>query len=141
MYSETGLVDSDGTDSCACHIHYEWWVQMQWHLNQILIQPDLAAQLFNEAEGSNVREYLKRQNCRKADRITNKVEWSLVPAASDCVPGHMTLYTSVSRKFYFRRKELHKTDHHGNFFWRRRFSLSHGGADFRSHTAAYSDSN
>merc|ERR1712107_617892 len=76
-------------DSCACHIHYEFWVQLQYQLSQVL-NSDFSHKLFQE--GSNVQELLSAQECRNPRRIKNLNEWTLVPTSSDCAPGHMSHY-------------------------------------------------
>jgi len=74
-------------DSCACHIHYEVWVQLQFQMSNLLTAsfPDLLFQ-----EGSPVHSYISRQDCSNPRGIKNVLEWTLGPANSDCAPGHMS---------------------------------------------------
>jgi len=76
-------------DSCACHIHYEVWVQLQHQLSQILT-PSFPDRLFED--GSAVQRYVLRQECSNPREVKNLLEWTLAPANSDCAPGHLSQF-------------------------------------------------
>merc|ERR1712113_1101574 len=83
-------------DSCACHIHYEYWVQLQYRLTQLLTA-DFPSQLFQE--GSLVRRYVHEQDCRNPHNVDNILEWTIGPANSDCVPGHVSHYITCAQAY------------------------------------------
>eukprot|EP00929_Paragymnodinium_shiwhaense_P097441 TRINITY_DN59120_c1_g1_i1.p1 TRINITY_DN59120_c1_g1~~TRINITY_DN59120_c1_g1_i1.p1 ORF type:complete len:197 (+),score=12.43 TRINITY_DN59120_c1_g1_i1:157-747(+) len=76
-------------DSCACHIHYEHWVQQQYQLSR-LFTSSFAEELFTA--GSYAQVYVSSQECRDPHKDKNILEWTLGPATSDCTPGHLTHY-------------------------------------------------
>merc|ERR1712194_910777 len=76
-------------DSCACHIHYEFWVQLQMKL-ALTLTSDFPTELTRA--GSPTKPYLLEHGCRDPRNVKNRLEWTLGPANSDCVPGHMSHY-------------------------------------------------
>eukprot|EP00747_Dinoflagellata_sp_TGD_P208860 gnl/TRDRNA2_/TRDRNA2_82305_c0_seq1.p1 gnl/TRDRNA2_/TRDRNA2_82305_c0~~gnl/TRDRNA2_/TRDRNA2_82305_c0_seq1.p1 ORF type:complete len:200 (+),score=30.42 gnl/TRDRNA2_/TRDRNA2_82305_c0_seq1:128-727(+) len=86
-------------DSCACHIHYEVWVQLQLRLS-VVLTPEFADRLLEE--GSEVQVYIGNQDCRDPRKLGNILEWTLGPANSDCVPGHMSQFILCSQAYLMR---------------------------------------
>lgn len=83
-------------DSCACHIHYEIWVQQQYQISQTLSSPSFPEELF--LQGSAVHRYIMRQECSNPLTVSNILEWTLSPANSDCAPGHMSQFVLCAQK-------------------------------------------
>mmetsp|Transcript_6714 Transcript_6714/g.17130 ORF Transcript_6714/g.17130 Transcript_6714/m.17130 type:complete len:183 (+) Transcript_6714:78-626(+) len=83
-------------DSCACHIHYEAWVQLQHQLS-LLLTEDFPTQLAEE--GSLTRAIVNKEECRDPYSIENELEWTLGPATGDCAPGHMSHYVLCAQQY------------------------------------------
>eukprot|EP00933_Yihiella_yeosuensis_P009555 TRINITY_DN11551_c0_g1_i1.p1 TRINITY_DN11551_c0_g1~~TRINITY_DN11551_c0_g1_i1.p1 ORF type:complete len:205 (-),score=16.74 TRINITY_DN11551_c0_g1_i1:245-859(-) len=83
-------------DSCACHIHYEHWVQFQFQLSAILNElPSLLAM-----KDSPAHRLLNAQECSNVHDLKNILAWTLAPASgSDCAPGQISIYILCSQLF------------------------------------------
>ncbi|CAE8633048.1 unnamed protein product, partial [Polarella glacialis] len=87
-------------DNCACHIHYEHWVQLQLQLSTIMDR-DFPQRLVEDEV--TVRAILRNQACVDVRKVSNVLEWTLAPAStSDCAPGHLSSYILCAQEFLSR---------------------------------------
>eukprot|EP00435_Cladocopium_sp_Y103_P020653 s308_g5.t1 len=82
-------------DSCACHIFYEHWVQMQLVISKVLT-PDFPDKILDERSG--VREQLAFDSCQDLRKVKNSLAWTVSTAAqTDCSPGQMSTFIMCSQ--------------------------------------------
>ncbi|CAL1146743.1 unnamed protein product [Cladocopium goreaui] len=82
-------------DSCACHIFYEHWVQMQLVISKVLT-PDFPEKALDETSG--VREALAFDSCQDLRKVKNSLAWTVSTAAqTDCSPGQMSTFIMCSQ--------------------------------------------
>eukprot|EP00927_Polykrikos_kofoidii_P008731 TRINITY_DN13638_c0_g2_i1.p1 TRINITY_DN13638_c0_g2~~TRINITY_DN13638_c0_g2_i1.p1 ORF type:complete len:224 (+),score=32.34 TRINITY_DN13638_c0_g2_i1:200-871(+) len=86
-------------DSCACHVHYEMWVQLQLQLSRLLTAdfPDMLLEL-----GSFAQDSVMQQECKDPTKIKNELEWTLGPASSGCAAGHLSVYVLCAQQYLLR---------------------------------------
>ncbi|CAE6969546.1 unnamed protein product [Symbiodinium microadriaticum] len=82
-------------DSCACHIFYEHWVQMQLVISRTFTE-DFADKAMDETSG--IREAITFDSCRDLQKEENSLGWTATTAAAtDCAPGQMSTFIMCSQ--------------------------------------------